>query len=311
MLCNFVDDFVKINVNSRYIDKVVAVVVTYNPDLKRLAQVVHSLEIEVKDIVIVDNGSGNIANIEKIAGGKTIIKMGKNKGIAEGMNKGIARVLLQHRSVEWILTLDQDTILRKGAISEIFRKFETLPKSIRNKTGILAMSPKEKDRDMYTYPVLENNNFVRKLFAQTSGNLVRAKIFESVRFRDDFFIDQVDHEFDMIVRSKGFLIIEYDKKTLDHSLGKKEKVGNKEIDYYNERRLYYYTRNSTYLITHYKGFPLGMYVLGILSMYSRFLRVNRTRGLLVGLYVFLISFKDGVIGNLGENKHISEMKLIR
>ena len=100
--------------------------------MKRLAQVVHSLKVEVKDIVIVDNGSGNIANIEKIAEGKTIIKMGKNKGIAEGMNTGIKKVLSQHRSIGWILTLDQDTILRKGAISEIFRKFETLPKSIRN-----------------------------------------------------------------------------------------------------------------------------------------------------------------------------------
>lgn len=101
------------------------------------------------------------------------------------------------------------------------------------------------------------------------------------------------------------------KKTLNHSLGKRVKVGNKEIDYYNELRLYYFTRNSTYLITHYKGFPLVRYILGILSRYSRFLRVNRMRGLARGFSVFLSSFKDGIVGNLGENKYISEMKLIR
>ena len=307
MLC----DFVERDVELKYKEEIAAVVVTYNPDLKRFERVVHSLKKEVKYIVIVDNGSKNIANIEEIAGRKIIIRMNINKGIAEGLNAGIKKALSQHKSIGWILTLDQDTIIKKGAIASIFEEFETLQNSIKDRTGILAMSPKEKDEDMYTYPVPSNSNFVRKLFAQTSGNLVRARIFASIRFRDDFFIDQVDHEFDMRVRSNEFLIMEYDKKMLDHSLGKKENVGKKKIDYYNERRLYYYTRNSTYLITHYEGFPLGMYVLGILSMYSRFLRVNGAKGLFVCLYVFLNSLKDGILGKLGENRHISEMKLIR
>ena len=97
---------------------------------------------------------------------------------------------------------------------------------------------------------------------------------------------------------------------MDHSLGKEIKSGAKKINYYNEKRLYYYTRNSTYLITRYESFPIIMYVLGILSMYSRFLRVKKIAGVKMGLFVFLVSFKDGILGNLGENKKISKMKLI-
>lgn len=216
-------DFVEKDMNLKYEEKVAVVVVTYNPDLKRLKLVIHSLSKEVKKIVVVDNGSKNIIEIEKIAGRKTVIRMGKNKDIAEGLNTGIGRILSQHKEVRWVLTLDQDTILGKGSVSEVFREFGRLPESIKSRTGILAMSPKEKDRDMYTYPIPENINFVRKLFAQTSGNLVRAEIFSSLRFRNDFFIDQVDHEFDMNVRNMGFLIIEYDKKNFESFSGKEGK----------------------------------------------------------------------------------------
>ena len=268
-----------------------AVVVTYNPDLGRFRRMISALEEEeVKRIVVVDNGSKNINKIEKIVGKNRIIKLENNQGIAKGMNIGIRDIRSVYNDLDWILTLDQDTILKNGSIMELFREYDRLPEKFRSKVGILAMSPKEKDNDKYTYGLEESSKFVKKLFAQTSGNLIKAQIFDKIRFRDDFFIDHVDHEFDINLRKRGFLIIEYDRKTLDHSLGKEIKSGAKKINYYNEKRLYYYTRNSTYLITRYESFPIIMYVLGILSMYSRFLRVKKIAGVKMGLFVFFSIF---------------------
>jgi rhamnosyltransferase len=294
-------------------DRIAAVIVTYNPDLARLKKVIGSVLSQVDFVVAVDNGSKNINEVKKIvaASGVELIKLGHNFGIAVALNRGIRRALSKSKDLDWILTLDHDTIVHSRAIATIMSRYRLLSADTKERIGILALSHKHHDSDPYTERLAENPKFLTKIFAQTSGNLIRKSVFKFASFREDFFIDQVDHEFDLQLLKKGLSIIEYDDALLDHSYGEREKSGTKGIDYYNERRLYYYTRNGTYLTRNYDGFPWSMYIVGIMTMYSRFLRVNGISGVPRGVSIFFRSFADGLNGKLGENKRISSMRLIR
>ena len=91
-------------------DEVLAVVVTYN-GANTLAETVRALRPQVAAVHVVDNGSSAVTlalldELEREAG-MTGERLGANMGIAEALNRGVAKA----RALElpWLLTMDQDS----------------------------------------------------------------------------------------------------------------------------------------------------------------------------------------------------------
>jgi len=118
---------------------VVAISVSYNPKIRRFKKVIESVSNQVRKIIIVDNNSLNINKLcllikdLAISHKLNIIKLNKNKGLAKALNVGMKEVT--HAS--FILTLDQDTVLRDGAVEYLLYEYKKLPEHIRSKVAIL------------------------------------------------------------------------------------------------------------------------------------------------------------------------------
>jgi len=87
-----------------------AVVVTYEPDATALLKLIALLDKE-GDFIIVDNGSAAIDELEPsirvYKHCRAIEKLGENRGLAFGLNRGIAWV--RERGYRFVLLFDQDS----------------------------------------------------------------------------------------------------------------------------------------------------------------------------------------------------------
>lgn len=80
-------------------EKILAITVTWQPVIKDLSRQVAVLLNSNVDVVIVDNGSENVAALEAYISGcpdnVSLLKMQENLGIAAAQNHGITRAIEQ------------------------------------------------------------------------------------------------------------------------------------------------------------------------------------------------------------------------
>ena len=98
-------------------------IVTYNPDITRLVENINAIYNQVDNVIIVDNNSKNIAEIEQIVLNYLhicLIKSKCNEGIATALNKMMKKAKELHYT--WCLTLDQDSIVPENIIED-FSKY--------------------------------------------------------------------------------------------------------------------------------------------------------------------------------------------
>jgi len=222
-----------------------AIIVTYNPEIDRFKQVIDSIANQIDKIIIVDNNSKNkekIKEILKVYKNTEIIENDKNYGIGKGLNIGIEKL---KDSMDWILTLDQDTV--------VLVKIKELLKSCQlENVGILALNSVGEESKY------NNEKFVNGDWPIISGSIVNSEVYENgIRYREEFFLDHVDMDFDFSVKSKGFKILKTTKKCIDHQWGKgiKSKKQRCEPNF----RIYLTIRNGTRLFFE-KKIPLKLYV---------------------------------------------------
>lgn len=70
------------------VDKTMALIVTFNPDITRLQDNVTMAVGQTEGLVIVYNGSNNIRQIKRVAeaAGAELISLAKNQGLASALN---------------------------------------------------------------------------------------------------------------------------------------------------------------------------------------------------------------------------------
>jgi rhamnosyltransferase len=237
-------------------ESICAILVTYHPDIKfpeRLAQMVP----QVAYIVIVDNGSDDEAVrmlrllCESVNG--ELIANKENLGIATALNQG-ARRAIEH-GYAWALMLDQDSWPEADLVTTLSEIYATHP--VRQKVKMLGSNYRSTATG---YLALNCNdmpsNFVERETVITSGCLMSLQAFEEIgQFRDDFFIDQVDDEYCLRLRSNGYIVIMSCKPLIVHSLGnetthiflwKRPICPNQP-----PLRKYYITRNRVFLYREY------------------------------------------------------------
>lgn len=240
--------------------RILAVAVTYNPDLELLARVLASVAPQVQGIAVVDNGSANAGEIRGVASGFQCQVIGNqhNLGIASAQNQGLA--LARARSFTHILLLDQDTVLAPGMVADLagnLRVLETGP------AEVAAIGPAyyELNSRQQTRAYQANGLRLSRISLKSekrpvvsdsiiaSGSLIPLAVLEKVGgFRDDLFIDLVDVEWCFRARAAGYRSFLSPTAKVEHRLGSGTvKLGSRQIAVHIPVRNYYWVRNALWL----------------------------------------------------------------
>ena len=202
-------------------------IVTYQPDVQRLNENIAaaSTQPEAGEILIVDNDKG------------------ENVGIASGLNQICQRAI--DLGYEWVVTLDQDSVMQPGTLSE-FAQYTGM-----DDVGIIC--PRIEDRNMGRQYARsdQGTEYIERCI--TAGNLVRLSAWQAVGgFSEELFIDGVDFDFCMKMREKGYKILRTNNVFLLQEVGQGQSVTlpfHKQISILNHSplRLYYIARNYLYI----------------------------------------------------------------
>lgn len=170
------------------------------------------------------------------------ISNGKNMGIAYSLN--IAVEQSKKQGCEWILLLDQDSVISKDAILSLYEFAVSFP---QNTLGIVSASYKHCDK----------HGSEQVLETITSGSLINVNVcLLCGKFDERLYIDEVDNEYCLRISSLGYQIYRLNDILFEHHLGNKQISRNKILYNYPPERYYYLTRNALYVANKYeKIFP--------------------------------------------------------
>jgi rhamnosyltransferase len=235
-------------------NNVTAVVVTFHPDNEVLANL-SKVHQQVQSMVVVDNGS----HLESLAplraasasAGFHLIENGENLGVATALNIGIRQA--QALGAVWILLFDQDSAVTRGFTQAMLDGFA----SSRWGSHLAILVPHYIDKRLGSplSAILVKGEELE--IAITSGSLVPISVFRvHGLFEDGLFIDAVDFEFSLRVRSRGLHIEECSKAVLLHSPGTPKTYRFRghylfQTTNYSPVRRYYQARNNIWMVRHY------------------------------------------------------------
>lgn len=192
-----------------------AVIVTYRPDegfSDRLARVRSQFSM----VIVVDNGSQPLA-ISGSPDGLPQVRLVANQsnlGVAAALNQGVNLARLE--GFEWVVMLDQDTIPAPDML-------ETLLDVYRESGGgdvMIGGNYWDARRGRNFIRCADEGGFRERKTLITSGTLVSLWQFKTIGFfREDYFIDSVDHEFCLRARAHGFRVLISCRPVMKHSIG--------------------------------------------------------------------------------------------
>lgn len=256
--------------------KVSSITITYNPNINILNRQLFSLKEQVSMIIVVDNCSNNVDDIETLVDGienAYLIKLTDNIGIAGAQNQGIA--LAKSYMMDHIVLFDHDSDVPEGFVQGLLEaEAELLNKGFK----VGAIGPTFSDADSgYNYPVSkfvsstkytgfklervyldDSNTFSEVYFLIASGCLIRLNVLDDVGVMDqDLFIDNVDLEWCYRARNIGYKVFATSNAHLKHRIGDgSRKILGRKISIHSNLRKYYNIRNNLFLLK-YDYVPLG------------------------------------------------------
>lgn len=229
--------------------KIICIIVTYNPDVGKLNQLVRNIESAQSDYVIVDNSENNV-ELEVNA-----IKLGANHGIAYAQNVGIHHCITEKADV--IIFLDQDSVIDGGVINGLVAALE------EGDADVVAPIYVDSEKG-FTYPVVRISKWgVRHKIVPrpgdepfftnvviSSGTAARPAVFKAVGvMREDLFIDYVDTEWCLRYCSYGYRIKVLPNVLMAHSIGESSiNLYLLRVPVHSPYRRYYRIRNSFHLL---------------------------------------------------------------
>jgi rhamnosyltransferase len=231
-------------------------VVTYYPDALFPLRV-ESILAQVEHLIVVDNGTTgpDVAVFGQVSVGPeiTLIRNLENTGLAAALNQGVNEAL--SRGFPWVLLLDQDSRPLPGMVKTMLECRQTIP---------------EQERPMVLGPRTEIENYTgdggwrqgdgpwkEVSHVITSGSLVSTAAFQAAGgFQESLFIDYVDIEYCLRLRSLGFRVVHVRDAVLRHRLGRitKRRLLRRTVhpSHHDPVRRYYQFRNALLVQRAYK-----------------------------------------------------------
>lgn len=176
-----------------------AVIIAYRPT-ESIFALISILKNKLRRVFIIDNSGNDFPNNllnDLISDDFLKIKRNStNKGIATALNQGVKNAI--ESGFDWVLTLDQDTILKENFLDLAINSFKHFPN--KSKIGAIGLNSIDLNGNLNYNKFY--NNFTIKDYLITSGMFVPIKIFINYGFfKDSYFIDNVDLEFSLRLRS--------------------------------------------------------------------------------------------------------------
>jgi len=292
--------------------------VTFEPRIEGLSKTLTALAGQVEGIVIVDNGSMRLdeARLRETYRPLVVNKLGTNKGIGAAQNEGMA--LARRLGYEYVLLLDQDSVPQDGMVGSLRAALERLREE---RYKVACVGPRIR------FPESEDlSNFAKFGWLSfrygtcggpssaiecdmliSSGSLIPLDVMEEIGgMEESLFIDQVDTEWFLRARSRGYRIFGACGAVLEHRIGDSAQrvwAGRwRRLPRHKPFRYYYIFRN-TILLSRRNYAPLKWILLNakrlaaLFFLYGVFTR-NRTGELGMMVKGTLHGFR-GVTGKLG------------
>lgn len=241
---------------------VLAVIVTYQPDKKKISELIACLKEQASHCLIVDNTEPPCPWLKQFVGPCVkIIQLGKNCGIAYGQNLGITHA--SDQKIDYILFLDQDCVPLPGMVRNLVSSFLELEKAGKSvaAVGPVEISPQSgsplplyhtQGRKGGVCPDSPTSS-VRVSYLHSAGTLIKRSVFRYTGELDSsLFIDLVDMEWCFRAASRQMNCYGiYDAHILHH-VGEKRIIGfgrlQRAMSVHPPERNYYQIRNALLLM---------------------------------------------------------------
>jgi rhamnosyltransferase len=222
-----------------------AVVVSYCPD-EGFKEHLAKLRTQFAAVNWVDNTPG-AAVVSKYLSDLDVnyISQGINAGLGTALNIGCMAALKD--GFEWVVTFDQDSEIAANFLAQQIAAWQESD----SPAFILGCNYSAGD-DVDTPRFREGDYVVACKTVITSGCLMCLPAWDDLgRFRDDYFIDGIDHEICLRGRSRGLVVARHGRVLMKHRIG--ERSSNYRILPYLHTpvRKYYGMRNGTQNILRY------------------------------------------------------------
>lgn len=245
---------------------IAAGIVLYNPsDETRFKAAFNSVINQFSMVYIFDNSTRKV--VLPMKSERVIYKTEhQNKGIAYALNRIME--LASQDGYEWVVTMDQDSIIPISLVNEYFKRI-----NIKN-VGIICPQVIDKRRKYEIPKQISADQYIQECI--TSGSCTSVKAWKKVGgFDEQLFIDLVDNDFCKRIVLSGYKIIQMHNMVLNQEFGnitpKDDKIQNfwlkvskilhnknfaklgyKKVVY--PIRVYYTNRNILYLNKKYKKY---------------------------------------------------------
>lgn len=222
-----------------------------------------ALANQVQDIAIIDNGSARFdeARLRETYRSLIVKRLGANRGIGAAQNEGMA--LARRLGHEYVLLLDQDSVPEHGMVERLRAVLEELHKAghkvgcvgprIRLPgSGNLSRFGKIGWATLRYSSCQDSSSAVECDVLISSGSLIPLDVVGEIGvMEEDLFIDQVDTEWCLRARAKGYKIYGACSAVLEHRLGEGVAyiwIGRwRRLPRHKPFRYYYIFRNSILL----------------------------------------------------------------
>lgn len=230
--------------------KLCGCVVLYNPE-DTIIYNIKSYVDEVDVLYILDNSTKKNDFIVQYATNEKKCKymdMNGNRGIAVALNRALKRA--KKNGYQWLLTMDQDSVLPTEQLKQMKNYIEKLQQS-----DIAIVCPRYRGYRDNRKRVPNDVSYVQKTI--TSASIMNVDIGETIGgFDNRLFIDEVDHEYCFRAIENGYKIIRLNNVVFEHYIGKQKKVNGIVTYNYPPFRYYYIIRNESYVLHKYGKNPV-------------------------------------------------------
>ncbi|NKE75600.1 glycosyltransferase family 2 protein [Ochrobactrum sp. MC-1LL] len=239
--------------------RVTGIIVTFNPDVELLKQLIGAVTPQLGHLIVVDNGSDdNLTLILKDQPDIELIALGENFGIAKAQNVGIEHA--KAIGADYVLLLDQDSIPAPNMVAELVNVAKTLTEKGVQVAGVGPSYIDARQGEAAAFVYLDGlklkrrerqplDAFVETDFLIASGCLTPIESFDAVGLMDEgMFIDYVDIEWGLRAREKGYYCFGVFDTKMEHTLGDQWiKFRGRRIPVHSPLRHYYHFRNAIWL----------------------------------------------------------------
>ena len=194
---------------------VLAVVVSYRPDIERIAENLNAIAPQVNATLVYCNDAGASPDLPEVLSGQGCVwnERRENDGLSKALNRSCE--CAEALGARCVLLLDQDSIAGKDMVTGLLKHV--------NEHVALA-SPQIVDRNKREGAVCDDSVIPLKR-SITSGSLVMLSAWRAVGgFDERMFVDWVDYDFSANLRAHGFGLVRDNGVTILHEMGRREYV---------------------------------------------------------------------------------------